>query len=98
MKNTVEWPENGLKSLKSIFELTSSTFNPEFFRAESIPNMLTKNTKVNVVEVRYFFYRVLKVGSDPSISSFGSQYILKARKSFFLLNNIKIRINKTKCK
>ena len=55
MKNTVEWPENGLKSLKSIFELTSSPFNPEFFRAESIPKKLTQNPKSTCRWAAFFY-------------------------------------------
>ena len=34
------------------------------------------------------YYRVPKMGSDQSISSFDSQYFSNARKPIFLLNNI----------
>ena len=55
VKNAFLGPENGPKSFKSIFFETSSTFNPEFFRAKSTQKNLTKQHKWVCRQTELFF-------------------------------------------
>ena len=55
VKNAFLGPENGPKSFKSIFFKTSSTFNPEFFRAKSTQKNLTKQHKWVCRQTELFF-------------------------------------------
>ena len=75
VENAILGPENAPKSPKSIFFETSSTFNPEFFRAKSTQIKLTKKHKWACRWTELFFLSGSQTEVCRSISSFDSEYI-----------------------
>ena len=96
VKNAFLGPENGPKSFKSIFFKTSSTFNPEFFRAKSTQKNLTKNTNGHVARPSYFFYLVLKLRSNGQSRALILNISKTLGNPFFMLHNNKQRMTDTK--